>query len=275
MTRQMQCSLFLTNVVARDICMFKIDYTMPELTSNAQPWEYWKNRLDQGDAYVMSLHDDLIDKFDFPLPCISVIDYTPDQDDYDVLLPSLDKWLFGGKLSKCQLKCSDLCGMLFDVQTCLLEVGIFERGIDSILCNSMSFSILRHDSQDNAYVVKQQILFNKDIYKDIKFTDFVHDAAHAMSFCNEVMQNADQLHSLASKHDFAALENFFSKDFDVKSSQLAYAKGDSIKHIDASFECLKLMGEDFDDGVFMWNDSKNAVLRKDIEGSDLLVVHAE
>ena len=81
--------------------------------------------------------------------------------------------------------------MLFDVQTCLLEVGIFERGIDSISCNSMSFSILRHDSQDNAYVVKQQVLFNKDIYKDIKFTDFVHDAAHAMSFCNDVMQNAN------------------------------------------------------------------------------------
>lgn len=252
--------------------MFKIDYRQPEITHDASAFQYWEARLSQEDAYQMTLHDDLIDIFDYPLPCTDAIDYTPDQDDFNLAFHALDKWLFSRKMKDVSVKCSDVKHMLFDVQTYLLEAGIFEHGVDGISCNVMSLSVLRRNKQKgDACIIKQQLSFNEDVYKDIKFADFVHDVSHAMTFCCNVINKDELLCNAAIEHDAVKLSGFFNEDFKTDYAQIQYAKHDSIKHVDAKFTCLNILDESLDNSVFLWQDSSSIAMNKNDE-NDVLII---
>lgn len=241
--------------------MFKVNYDLPELSSNAQAFEYWKIRLNKDIEYRMSMKDELVDKFDYALPFIDAIDYCPDREDFEKMLPIIDKWIFNCKTKIIKTDCCCLDDMLFDVQGYILEAGVFEFGIDDISCNSIAMFILNKEADGSIKVYKKQMSFNKEIYHNVKFMDVIADTANHMSFIHYAIANAHSICDAAFKHDIDTLVRLLSNKPNANLSNLENCSMNSIKPINVRFKCLDLL--DGINNVFEWHNNNSIIMKKD------------
>lgn len=152
--------------------MFAIDYSLSCIKANEYGgFMYWRYRLDAGDKFEMTMKDELIDVFDYPLPCIDGIKYCPDEDDFKKLVAVVDKWKFNSSFHDAKIQCGDNDDALMNIQKCILDAGIAEVGIDFAEYRCMAMAL--YDPVNGLY--EQRIVFNKTAFEDSRFMDVVED----------------------------------------------------------------------------------------------------
>ncbi len=156
-----------------------------------------------------------------------------------------------------ELKHANAYGILFDIQTALLNSGICEKGLDDIQCNAVAICVFEKDLEKGINTVSSELLVNTDAYGDKGQLNSRGLAEDLVSYVESIARQIDDLFTAAEKEDYEwTWKNIMARN--VQHVSLL----DYEKPLNAHFKECNFLGGQTDDGIFFCNDGKLVIMKK-------------